>query len=137
MAILEAHTLRFHKIGQDGSAKCNAFHTGNPDDHVLGALFEISPSEKDHLDRVEGLNFGYDEKTVIVGEFSGAEIEAVTYYATSLDDSLKPFCWYKNHVLVGAEETCLPAWYIKKIDEIECMEDPDSERDTQQRAIYG
>jgi hypothetical protein len=26
---LRGHQLRFHKVGGDGSAKCDAFHTGN------------------------------------------------------------------------------------------------------------
>ena len=38
---LEQHVLRFHKIGIDGSGKCDAFLTEDPNASVIGALFEI------------------------------------------------------------------------------------------------
>ena len=42
---LPGHTLRFHKVGKDRSAKCDAFYTGNKADHVLGVLYEIDPDD--------------------------------------------------------------------------------------------
>lgn len=133
---LKEHDLRFHKASKDGSGKCDAFYTGNSDDCVIGSLFEISSYEKKALDKFEGLGDGYEEKIVIVLSQSGEEVEATTYYATSLDETLKPFSWYKNHVLVGAKESRLPAQYIEKIECVESIQDPDKIRDAEQRAIH-
>ena len=54
------HRLEFHKVGRDGSAKCDAFETGNPDDSVIGVVFDIHTAEKNYLDQAEGLGVGYD-----------------------------------------------------------------------------
>jgi len=133
---LSHHALRFHKAGKDGSGKCNAFETGIPEDFVMGALFEIGSGEKPALDQAEGLGFGYDEKIVLLTDGSGGTVEALTYYATSINEVLKPYSWYKHHVLVGAEETALPPPYVGEIQLVESCEDPDRERDAQQRAIH-
>jgi hypothetical protein len=63
---LAGHRLRFHKIGQDGSGKCDADVTGNPEDRILGVVYGLSRDDKTILDRHEGLGGGYDEKVVEV-----------------------------------------------------------------------
>ena len=133
---LPGHALRFHKSGRDGSGKCNAFETNRSDDYVIGALFELCPSQKPALDAAEGLGFGYEEKNVLLSDESGGPVEAVTYYATSIDELLRPYSWYKNHVLIGARESRLPSDYIARIDGVASWEDPDQARDVQQRAIH-
>lgn len=133
---LKSHDLRFHKASKDGSGKCDAFFSGDDSDFVIGALFEICDSEKKALDRAEGLGDGYNEKQVLVVNESGEEIKAVTYYATKIDETLKPYSWYKNHVLHGAKESQLPEQYIRKIIAIESIEDQDKTRDAKERAIY-
>ena len=134
--ILEQHVLRFHKISRDGSGKCDVFQTDDPDDSVFGALFKIDPGEKPVLDEIEGLGVGYEEKLVNVKNDVGDVIEAVTYYATRIDPSLKPYSWYLNHVIVGAKEINVPAHYLKGIQSIESIEDRDTKRDAEQRAIH-
>lgn len=135
---LTKHDLRFHKASKDGSGKCDAYFTSDPGDVVYGALFEIDPIEKTALDKAEGLGFGYDQKQVIVISDDSSFIEAVTYTATIFDDSLKPYSWYINHILVGAQETFLPLNYIKtKIKNIETTEDCNRDRDANERSIHG
>lgn len=133
---LRAHRLHFHKQGQDGSAKCDAFETENASDTVIGALFEICESERAALDRVEGLGYGYDRKPVILEAGRGIEVQAFTYFATHIDGRLKPYSWYKQHVLVGARESRLPRSYVSTIEAVEALEDPDRVRDRRQRAIH-
>lgn len=133
---LGAHTLRFHKVSRDKSAKCDAFHTQNPNDFIVGVLFEIETAEKKDLDKAEGLGLAYEEKIVVVVDDEGVEVSATTYYATEIDATLKPYSWYKNHVLIGAKEAALPEFYIQNIDAVECIEDPDQARAAQQRAIH-
>jgi hypothetical protein len=134
---LKEHDLRFHKSSTDGSGKCDAFYTGDAADIIFGALFEISHSEKPALDRAEGLGYGYEEKSVAVHASDGSSLEATTYIATNIDERLKPYSWYVNHVRVGAGETQLPDDYVqRKISVIESIQDADKGRDAKQRAVH-
>lgn len=135
--VLKEHDLRFHKSGRDGSGKCDAYFTSNSEDAVYGALFKIDPTDKPALDRAEGLGSGYDEKEVTVIANNGALIKAATYIASNIDESLNPYSWYVNHVLIGARETSLPEQYVQtKICVIEAVEDEEKERDAKQRAVH-
>ncbi|WP_163559709.1 gamma-glutamylcyclotransferase family protein [Halomonas sp. NO4] len=134
---LVEHTLRFHKVSKkDGSGKCDALFTGNPDDYVIGALFEISNDEKSVLDRAEGLGYGYEEKRITVSGSQWNTHEAVTYYATNTDPSLLPYSWYLHHVINGAKETGVPSAYLDALSATNSREDPDKERDASERATY-
>lgn len=134
---LVEHSLRFHKWSKkDGSAKCDALFTGNPDDTVIGALFEIPHDEKGPLDEAEGLGFGYEEKRVTVTDVRGNSVEAFTYYATMTNPSLLPYSWYLHHVIRGAKETGVPSDYLKALSATQSQEDPDRERDARERAIH-
>lgn len=134
---LGEHDLRFHKSGADRSAKCDAFHTGIRSDRVIGVLFEIDSREKVMLDRAEGLGNGYEEKSVVVVSAEGTPVQAFTYVATHIDDSLAPFSWYVHHVLTGALEALLPEDYIDtRIRAVRPREDTCRERDARERSIY-
>lgn len=134
--ILVEHELRFHKSSTDGSGKCDAYQTRKPSDVVIGALFEINEDEKSALDKAEGLGVGYKEKTVKVKNEFGDVFNAVTYYATKIDATLKPYSWYLNHVIVGAKETNVPDQYLNVIQSTESIKDLDTSRDAKQRAIH-
>jgi hypothetical protein len=133
---LLAHSLRFHKVGQDKSGKCDAFYTANQSDYVLGALFEIDEVDKIYLDKAEGLGFGYDEKEVTLLDSQNQVISAFLYIATHIDAEIKPYSWYKNHVLIGALESNLTEEYIDKIKSVKSFEDLDKNRNALQRAIH-
>lgn len=135
-ATLCKHDLRFHKRGKDGSAKCDAFETGYDKHAVIGVVFDISESEKPELDHKEGLGYGYEEKLVQVKTHAGEIIEATTYYATKIDPALKPYHWYKQHVLVGARGFDLPDYYVASIANIEAVFDPVNERHKIEMSIY-
>lgn len=136
VVILKNHQLRFNMSGIDGSGKCDCFETNNSEDLVIGALFEINENEKEILDRAESLGSGYDEKFVFVENCSGEIFEALIYCAIKIDGSLKPYSWYLNHVIIGAKEIRLPAHYVAIIESVECVEDPNKNRDTKERAMY-
>jgi gamma-glutamylcyclotransferase (GGCT)/AIG2-like uncharacterized protein YtfP len=133
---LARHQLRFHKAGTDGSAKCDAFYTGGLADAIHGVLYRIDRAGKSVLDRIEGLGNGYEEKVVEVADGTGSIVEAITYYATHIDDSLLPFHWYKQHVLVGAQETGLPPHYVAHIENMAATDDPDPLRQAKQLSLY-
>lgn len=126
VAKLYGHKLKFHKKSKYGSAKCDAFGTDDPNDVLYGVVFEIESSEKTALDEKEGLGSGYEKKHVTVISTNGEEYCAVTYYATDIDNSLKPCDWYKEHVLRGAQEHGLPYEYIEEIKAVESTPDPDN-----------
>lgn len=136
IATLYEHELKFHKKSRDGSAKCDAYETGNSNQYVIGVLFDIAVSEKPVLDAFEGLGSGYEEKHVTVVTPSNTIISAYTYYAVDIDPSLQPFHWYKYHVLTGARENGLPAKYTENINLIESVADPDTQRHALELAIY-
>ena len=109
---LDDHRLMFRKKSKkDCSAKCDIAPTGGCT--VLGVLFEIDPGEEKALDGAEGLDKGYWKKDVDVSDAGGRRVRAFTYYADSkhIQTTLRPYTWYVKHVLVGAEEAGLPAWY--------------------------
>lgn len=136
IATLAGHALRFHKRSTDRSGKCNAFAGGN-DNSVIGVLFSFDPAERAKLDKAEGLGKGYEHAMVTVIDDKGLRRTAFTYRATPdyIDDSLKPYGWYKDFVLAGGREHGLPPDYIAKyIQPIEAIEDPDKARDKKHRA---
>ncbi len=125
---IRKHRLCWHKRGwKDGSGKCDISFTGDRDHRVYGVLFTMSFSGKAKLDRAEGLGNGYDEKTVEVITPSGAVL-AGTYYATAVDPQLHPYTWYKRYVIEGAREHGLPETWVRTLDAVETIDDPDPER---------
>jgi hypothetical protein len=134
VATLGQHQLRFHKRGMDDSAKCDVLYTGNADDHVIGVIFEILATDKYVLDSNEGP--GYEEKQVSVTAIDSKLIDAFTYVATHIDKSMRPYQWYKEHVLMGAREHRLPDDYISSIETIGTIEDTDVARIERELSVY-
>jgi hypothetical protein len=139
VATLPGHELRFHKRSKkDKSAKCDAFATGDDDSACIGVLFSFDPSERAALDSAEGAGKGYDAKVVTVINSKGRRRKVLTYLASpeAIDDTLKPYSWYKDHVLAGAKEHDLPPDYVAEwIEAVEAVEDPDTTRDRAERAV--
>jgi len=136
VAQLPAHRLMFHKKGSDDSAKCDAAWTNDQGDAVCGTVFEIAASEKPELDRHEGLRNGYEDKPVSVFTADGWTLDAYAYYATHIDAALKPYEWYKEHVVRGALEHGLPMAYSRIISAVEAIPDPDLSRHRRELSIY-
>lgn len=138
LATLPGHALRFHKRSKkDGSAKCDAFATPDEDAAVIGVLFKFDPAERGKLDAAEGAGKGYDARVVTVINDKGRRRKVLSYFASpdAIDPSLKPYTWYRDHVLAGAKEHhVLPDYVAEYIDAVEAVEDPDRERDKKERA---
>lgn len=135
VAALLNYQFRFHKKGQDGSAKADALFTGNREDCVYGALYKIPEHELLRLDQIEDCGIGYERKEVRVNS-GDKSYSAWIYCALHIDRSLKPYAWYHRHVIVGAEELSLPSEYIQHIKGLSCCEDPDSDRASRESSIY-
>lgn len=117
---LPRHRRCWHKRGRDGSGKCDVVFAGvDSDEAVWGVLFEIDEAEKTALHRAEGLGVGYLEKTVAVLTEAGVR-RAMTYQAKpgQTDATLRPFGWYKAHVVRGAREHGLPADCVRELEAV-------------------
>lgn len=136
MATLPGYRLLFHQLGGDGSGKCHIAQTGLAGDKVIGMIYELSPAEKPILDRFEGLGQRYSEQELRLIGADSIEVAATAYLGLHIRDGLKPFHWYKEHVLRGAREHAFPQPYIAMIDAIESREDPDQNRHLREMAHY-
>ena len=125
--------LKFHKRGQDASAKCNIIQTGKTADVVYGAIYEMLASEKAKLDKVEGLNAGYSRAHIEI-----AEQGAVFFYTAEkeyIDNDLLPFDWYKEFVVAGGRFHAFPETYLAQINCVNAIPDYDEARYQQHMTI--
>ncbi len=123
------HRLAFQKRGSDESGKCNLVQTGRESDGVYGAIYQIDSPHKQALDTFEGNGDGYLDDHLTV-ELHGQEYRCFTYFAQQsyIDNGLKPYHWYKNLVVLGAKHLQFPDVYVRSIELIESVEDPDEAR---------
>lgn len=136
-ARLHGHQLAFHKCSaRDHSAKCDAWHTGRAADVVMGVVYEVHPADRPVLDRIEGAGFGYEVAVKTLYLDSGESLDAFLYCATDIDAQLRPYEWYREHVLVGLREHAFPEEYVRMVEQVEAMPDPDRQRHTRELAIY-
>ena len=138
VAVLQYHELLFNKRGVDGSAKANAFYTGNECDTIWGAVFKIDVQHKPTLDAHEFIGIGYDAVTANVQMSDGSSLSVWTYVAlaTAIEDGLRPFTWYKGFVLRGARQHGLPTEYVRFLESFDSVPDPDvARRRTNERLL--
>ncbi len=133
-ARLAGHRLRFHKRGRDGSGKCDCEPTGAPQDSVLGVLYRIPAVHKATLDEIEGTGYRSLRVRVVIG---GTMAVAFAYRALPdhVHASLRPYTWYRDLVLRGAEHHGLPRDYLRMIAATPARPDPDPARDALHAAL--
>ncbi len=90
------------------------------------AIYEISAKDKLVLDRIEGVGFGYSETTLTIPNVG----DCLSYVAadTHIDDSLLPYDWYHELVMIGAHTHGFPDDYLKQIELEQSLHDPDPNR---------
>ena len=122
-SLLPDWSLHFHKRSKDGSGKCNILSGG---DGIHVAIFDISAEDKLALDGIEGLGLGYSDILLNVPDFG----DCASYVAdeSHIDDSLDPYDWYKELVLVGAHAHVFPVDYLNRINSFPARQDPDPRR---------
>lgn len=120
---LQQWSLRFHKRSRDESGKCTTLPGS---EGVYFAIFDISDADKLALDRIEGLGDGYAGLSLNISPFG----DCVTYVAeeSHLDESLRPYDWYRSLVLAGARFHGFPDDYVARIESVPAIRDPDTER---------
>ncbi|QGZ57252.1 gamma-glutamylcyclotransferase family protein [Paraburkholderia acidiphila] len=130
------YKLAFDKLSKkDGSGKCDCEHTGDVGDRVYGVIFSVAHSERLALDTFEGAGKGYEPLSIRVETANGG-MYALTYVATKKQPGLLPYHWYKQHVLVGAREANLPEDYVRTIEAVISIDDPDVVRTETELRTY-
>jgi gamma-glutamylcyclotransferase len=110
--------LTFNKISSDGSGKTNIVDSEN--NVVLGVLFEVDEKDIMKLDAIEK---GYEKQDVTVLGTDGQQIHTFTYVSAQTKDGLKPYDWYLNFLIEGAEENKLPKDYVDYLRGFESVPD--------------
>jgi hypothetical protein len=128
-ARLRGHRLRFHKLGRDGSAKCDAWPSGSREDLVLGMVYCMARRDLRALDRAEDLDRGYERVRLMV-DIGGRQRAVFTYRAlpAAVTEGLSPFDWYRQYVVRGARHHGLPGSYIGSLEREAVLVDPDERR---------
>lgn len=137
IATVSGFTMRFHKVGTDGSGKCTLIATGNEADLVYGVLYDFADADVAGLDREEGVHLGgYARHSVRVRLPNGAT-EAMTYIAGDryVDAASVPFDWYRDLVVAGAREHGLPPPYLRELEQTPAVPDPNAARAARARRL--
>jgi len=122
-ARLDGWSLEFHKRGRDGSGKCSVLPGGSG---VALAVYALSLRDLATLDAIEGVGMGYTRRVVEVPSYGACH----TYVAEAghVDDSLTPFDWYRELVILGAKHHAFDASYIDRLTTVAAASDPDQNR---------
>jgi len=114
-------SLTFTKRGGDGSGKCNIVEA---DAEIHVAVYRLDPGEVAVLDAFEGA--GYRRGSLQVPDFG----RCFTYLGEAdwIDETLKPFDWYRELVRLGALRHDFPGPYRALIEAVACRADGDAER---------
>ncbi len=132
IGILDGYKLFFHKVGKDGSGKCNIMKTGFAGDRVYGVIYELLEDEFIALDKEEDIQRGgYCRKQISVHSLEAdSKVVVEAYFANFdfIDNEVLPFDWYRALILAGACHHKLPYGYVESIGNIATLVDSDQDR---------
>jgi gamma-glutamylcyclotransferase len=113
----------------DGSAKANAIYTGRLEDVLQGALYELDEAGKAVLDRFEDVGGAYRIEQA-TAETAGGPREVYLYAGnpSRFVENQPPYDWYLGFILAGARQRGLPAEFIKRLEAVRAIPDPDARR---------
>jgi len=131
VAGLANHRLMFNKRGRDGSGKCNVVAQSASD--VYGVVYRMDIKQRGSLDRAEGSGYGR-KPLVVTGLSDGRRYRVFLYLARTLSvgDALQPYDWYRDFVLIGAEQHGLPEAYVTELRQVAVRADPNGRRSREQ-----
>jgi hypothetical protein len=109
-------------LGFDGSAKANVLPAIHPkalppadsSSQVWGVVYRLPRVALHQLDRLEG---GYRRWLVGVRTARGA-LRCHIYWSERLTEQLRPYDWYRDHMLTGALEHRLPEAWISMLRQL-------------------
>jgi hypothetical protein len=115
--------LECNKHGHDGSGKANLVEA--PGETVWGVVYGLRLRQLDALDRFEG---GYSRLRLEVQ--AARERHAVWTYASGrLTPDPRPFDWYKELMLRGAQQHGLPDEWLARLRALPVRRDPQRRAD--------
>ncbi|MBN0988202.1 gamma-glutamylcyclotransferase family protein [Amphritea pacifica] len=120
-AVLRGWRLRFnvqHFFRHEGGVG-NIERSGNPDDRVLGVLYDCPDEALTSLDAMEAYGHGYDRITVEVEDDGGAQATAFTYVGMPefINDACLPTQRYLNLLIEGARSAGLASEFVSYLTE--------------------
>ena len=132
VALLKNASLRFHKVGNDASGKCDITIQDATAEGVWGVVYQISAAQKLQLDRFEALGSGYQIRELEVLIDERETLSVYTYQAMTeyIDPQVQPYDWYHELVVQGARFHGFPAAYQDRLQLIERLTDSDADRVT-------
>ena len=111
-ARLAGHRLVCDKQGVDGSGKANL--RSDPEQVAWGVVYRLPGHAWEVLDRFE---VAYARHYTQLTTPAGTPLTAQLYLAIAPSgEALRPFHWYRDHMLAGAREHALPATVIAEIE---------------------
>lgn len=130
VARLPGYRIAFHKRNDgDGSAKADAVATGEPNDELYGAVYQLAVEDHPVLDRYEGLGSGYELREARI-DLDGSPRSAFLYVAqaTHVAPDLLPWRWYRDLVVEGARWNGLATPVVARLTAVLCAPDPNPTR---------
>ena len=122
IACIRKYSLRFHKLGADGSAKADMYWTGNVKDTVYGVIYSIAQKDVVSLDAAEGQGVHYKRKRCVVTMQTSQASKVQVYVAIEVSTKvIHPHDWYLRHIVIGAKENKLPTDYIRQLEAISTL----------------
>lgn len=99
-----------------------------PGQVVHGVLWSLPLAELPALDRAESCGQAYDRVQRQVTHADGRALDVTTYLPLRMRAGLRPWDWYLQLVVAGAEQQRLPADYVAAIRQISVKIDPQQDR---------
>lgn len=131
---LPGYVLEFNKIGGDDSGKGNLRHTGRPIDLAFAVIYSLDARQKPLLDRIEGPGYRVHWWRV---QFGKQRLRCFVYLADerAIDETIKPYDWYRDLIWSGADFHRFPTAYIRDIGRQPSISDPAFQRDQRNRHV--
>lgn len=101
---------------------------------MYGVVFKIDRNELSNLIAAE---VGYSPEVMTLNRRDKDEVAFMFRVKDEslVDDALQPYIWYRELVLAGAREHNLPVEYVREIQNVPAVTDPDKHRDKRNRAL--
>jgi hypothetical protein len=127
VAELRAYRLVFNKTSTDRSGKANIV-VGTDEDKTLGIVFSVAKEDERRLRDCEA---GYDPQSMTVYDVATGDTREVSVFiarATKTQAGLRPYTWYRRHIVCGGRHWGLDAKYLLEIGSTQADEDLDPNR---------
>lgn len=131
LGVARGWNLEFSKVSNDGSGKATLVPA--PASAIPGVIFEIDLTEREKLDKHEGVGLGYRRDDTFAVE--GSTGPTSSYLGTLLDQTRQPFDWYLATIIAGAELHGLDIAYVASLKRTPFVDDTKLDRKTRVVAI--